>query len=56
MFNPYVTQICQQTGATEWEARKGLRVSPITLEYAQSQGFESVEAYEEALHDFLNGN
>ncbi len=56
MFNPYVTQIAQQTGMSEWEVRRTARRSPITLEYAQSQGFDSVQEYEEALHEFLNSN
>ena len=56
MFNPYVTQIAVQTGMTEREVRGAVRISPITLEYAQSRGFDSVAEYEEALHEFLNSN
>ena len=53
--NPYVDQIMQQTAMTEREITGAVRLSPITLEYAQSRGFDNVEAYEEAVHDFLNG-
>jgi hypothetical protein len=53
-INPYVDQIMQQTAMTEREVR-AVRLSPITLDYAQSQGFDTVEAYQEAVHEFLNG-
>ena len=56
MFNPYVTQIAAQTGMTEYEVNRVARRSPITLEHAQSRGFDSVAEYEEALHEFLNSN
>ena len=58
MNNPYIQQIMAQEGMTYLEASREARKSarPITLQYAQSQGFATVEAYEEALHDFLNGN
>lgn len=57
MNNPYIQQIMAQEGMTYWEASRESRKSarPITLQYAQSQGFATVESYEEALHDFLNG-
>ncbi len=53
--NPYVLQIMQQTGMTESEVRKSSRPAVITLETAQSHGYDSVSDYEDALHDFLNG-
>ena len=53
--NPYVDQIMQQTAMTEREVRGAVRLSPITLDYAQSRGFDTVEDYQEAVHDFLNG-
>lgn len=56
MFNPYVTQIAAQTGMTEYEVNRVARRTPITLEAAQSRGFDSVAEYEEALHEFLNSN
>ena len=56
MFNPYVTQIAAQTGMTEHEVNRVARRYPITLEAAQSRGFDSVAEYEEALHEFLNSN
>lgn len=45
-----------QTGMTYLEAARSVERRPVTLAYAQSQGFASVDAYEEALHEFLNGN
>lgn len=56
MSNPYIAQVAAQEGISYFEARRGARTAPITLEYAQSQGFESVDEYLEALHEFLNGN
>ena len=56
MTNPYVTQIDQQTGASSSEVRKSSRRAVITLEKAQSLGYDTVEAYEEALHEFLCSN
>ena len=56
MFNPYVKQVAAQTGMTEHEVNRVARRSPITLEAAQSRGFDSVAEYEEALHEFLNSN
>lgn len=57
MNNPYIQQIMAQEGMTYIEASRESRKSarPITLQYAQSRGYATVESYEEALHDFLNG-
>ena len=57
MFNPYLDQLCAQTGMTRTEARRATRpVNPITDEEAQRRGYRSAEAYLSDLHDFLNGN
>ena len=56
MDNPYIQQIMAQEGISYLEASRSVPKASITLQYAQSQGFASVEAYEEALHEFLNGN
>ena len=53
--NPYVTQIARQTGMSEYEVTRTARRSLVTLEYAQSQGFDTVDEYLDALHEFLNG-
>ena len=55
-FNPYVTQVARQSGMSEAEVRRSATRRPVTLEYAQAQGFSSVDEYLEALHEFLNGN
>ena len=58
MNNPYIQQIMAQEGMTYLEASRVAQATtkPVTLAYAKSQGFNSVEAYLEALHEFLNGN
>ena len=53
--NPYVDQVCQQTGMTAREVYKSSRSSDGLLSKAQSLGYETVAEYEEALADFLNG-
>ena len=53
-YNPYVTQAALQTGMSEAEVRRTATRRPVTLEYAQSQGFDDVESYLTALHEFLN--
>ena len=56
-FNPYIDQLCAQTGMDHWEARRECRrPNVITDDEARRRGYESADAYEEALHDFLNGN
>ena len=53
--NPYVTHIAIQEGISTWEVNRTARRSTLTLGDANAQGFDTVEEYEEALHDFLNG-
>ena len=53
--NPYVTQIAIQEGISTWEVERTSRRSALTLGDAYANGFNSVEEYEEALYDFLNG-
>lgn len=57
MSNPYLDQLCAQTGMTRTEARRESRrsASPITDEEALRRGYRSAEAYLADLHDFLNG-
>ena len=59
-FNPYVQQICDQTGCTRWDVSQQMRNStprkrefPLTI---HGVTFDTKEEYESALHDFLNGN
>lgn len=58
MNNPYIQQMMAQEGMTYLEASRVARATakPVTLSYAQAQGFASVEDYLEALHEFLNAN
>ncbi len=55
MTNPYIKQVCMQTGMTESEVRASARPATINIDVARRSGFDSVQEYEEALHDFLNG-
>jgi hypothetical protein len=55
MTNPYIVQIARQTGESYSQVAKSARRTPVTLEYAQAQGFNTVDEYLEALHEFLNG-
>ena len=55
MSNPYAIQAALMTGDTVTEVMKQSKRAPVTLEYAQSQGFATVDEYLEALHEFLNG-
>ena len=54
-LTPYVDQICEQTGMTEWEVNSQLPRTRPTLQYVQTMGFHTVEDYLDDLHDFLNG-
>ena len=58
MYNPYLDQLCAQTGMTEWEAQREVRLSvnPITDDEARKRGYDTAEEYREALHEFLNSN
>lgn len=54
--NPYAIQAALMTGDSPTQVMKDSKRAPITLEYAQAQGFATVAEYLEALHEFLNGN
>ena len=54
-WNPYVIQTALQTGMSVREVEREARRSTLSLGEAYAQGFDSVEEYEEAMHDFLNG-
>ena len=55
MSNPYITHVALQEGISEYEVNRTCRRSTLTLGDANAHGFDTVEEYEEALHDFLNG-
>lgn len=54
-WNPYVEQIAAQTGMSQWDVRRQARPACISDEEARRRGYDDAHAYEEALHDFLNG-
>ena len=60
MYNPYVTQIACQEGIREFDVRQSMRqATPRKREFpCEIHGvrFETKAEYEEALHEFLNGN
>ena len=51
----YTQQICDQTGMTPSEVRASARPATINIDVARRSGFDTVEEYLEALHDYLNG-
>jgi hypothetical protein len=55
MSNPYITHVAFQEGMSEREVSRTCTRSQITLGDANAHGFDTVEEYEEALADFLNG-
>ena len=55
MFNPYITQISQQTGMSEREVRRSARPAELTLAGANEHGFETIEEYEEAIREYIYG-
>ena len=55
MSNPYIQQLADQIGASYSEARAMCKPHIITDEEARRRGYDNASAYEEALHDFLNG-
>ena len=44
-----------RTGGTISGERAECTRKPVTLEYARSQGFETIDEYLDALHEWLNG-
>ena len=55
MFNPYITQISEQTGMSESEVRASARPATLTLAGANEHGFETVEEYAEAIREYVYG-
>ena len=51
----YTQQICDQYGMTPTEVRASARPATINIDVARQHGFDTVEAYEEALWDFMAG-
>lgn len=51
-MNPYEEQLLEKGYSLREIRRPGIR---LTAEEALKRGFQSVEEYEEALHEFLNG-
>ena len=55
MFNPYITQIMEETGMTEREARRHARHANLTLAQANAYGFKTIQEYEEAILEYIYG-
>lgn len=51
--NPYLQQLMDQTGMSEWEAKRASRNTSIRRPLPP--GFDSWDEYNEAMADFLNG-
>ena len=61
MFNPYMDQLCAQTGMTRWEASREARSTKSSGDFRfpreiHGRRFETYEDYLEELHEFQNGN
>ena len=54
MFNPYIEQIVQQTGATPAEVRASLSPLIVTDKVARDRGYATAAEYEQALRDWLD--
>lgn len=55
-INDYLNELAARDGSTASELRRSMKPAVITNESAAAEGFESVEAYRDALHEFLNSN
>ena len=55
MFNPYIAHISEQTGMSESEVREYATPATLTLADANRYGFESIDAYEEAIREYVYG-
>ena len=54
--NPYVSQLIEQTGMTEREARQSTSTSKRSFPCnIYGRYFATQSEYDEALHEFLNG-
>lgn len=56
IVNDILADCAMRTGGTVSGERAECTRKPVTLEYARSQGFDTIEQYLDALHEFLNGN
>ena len=54
-FNPYIAHISEQTGMSESEVREYATPATLTLADANRYGFESIDAYEEAIREYVYG-
>lgn len=53
--NPYAIQAAKMSGDSPAEIMRQATRASVSLEAAQLMGFETVDEYLEALHEFLNG-
>ena len=56
LTNSFVAHLAEQEGVRPYDVRRDLKPAVLTLEKAQSLGFDTVDEYREALHEFLNSN
>ena len=54
IVNDILTDCAMRTGGTVSGERAECTRKPVTLSYAQAQGFDTIEEYLDALHEFLN--
>jgi len=56
IVNDILADCASRTGGTVSGERAECTRKPVTLEHAQSMGFETIDDYLDALHEWLNGN
>jgi len=50
----YISDVAARDGADAAELRRSMRCVPITDAQAQARGYDTADAYLDALHQFLN--
>ena len=56
LTNSFVAHLAEQEGVRPYDVRRDLKPAVLTLEKAQSLGFDTVDEYREALDEFLCSN
>ena len=56
IVNDILVDCAKRTGGTVSGESAECTRKPVTLEYAQSMGYQTIDEYLDALHEWLNGN
>lgn len=55
IHSEYVNHICEMTGDTPQVVDQDLRPAHLTLSMANAHGFKTIEAYQEAILEYVYG-